>query len=294
MNRRSFSAVLAGGFMAAAAAQEALGFRWEEAPGGKLRLIEDGRHVLDYNYGPQLKPGVAEDRRREGYIYPLHTPAGVSPLDDFPEDHPHHRGLFWAWMSITHDGKTYDIWTLKPGIEHRFHQFPHRGVSGDSGSLVVENGWYAGGRLIVRETVKITAHRAAGNERNVDLALTLEATDGNVILAGSPEDGKGYGGLSLRFAPRTDTRILTPEGIVTANENEVPHAWAALEAIYNGERASIRVISNPANTGHPPGWCLRPYGFVGANFPGFKSRTLTPGTPLVLEYRVSARDGALP
>lgn len=290
MNRRSFSAILAGGFVARLGGEQPRGFRWENTAGGKLRLFEDGEHVLDYNYGLQLKPGVAEDRRRGGYIYPLLTPAGVNPLDDFPADHPHHRGLFWAWMSITHEGKTYDLWTLKPGIEHRFHRFLERGAREDSASLAVENGWYTGNQLIVREAVKVRVSRAVGNLRNLDLELELDATRGVVVLAGSPENGKGYGGLSLRFAPRTETRIFTPEGLVAANENEIPHASAALEAVYGGKRAGIRITSDAANPGHPPGWCLRPYGFVGANFPGYRNFSLTPHDPLKLQYRVTVYD----
>lgn len=275
-------------------AQEAGGFAWKEAPGGKLRLNENGRHALDYNYGPQLKPGVPEDRRREGYIYPLYSPAGVNPLDDFPADHFHHRGVFWAWMSIGFEGKTYDLWTLKPGIEHRFHKFLKRSASASSAALRVENGWYVSGRLIVREIVDIAVPRSSGNARDVDLAVALEAIASDVTIAGSPEDAKGYGGLCVRFGPRAETRILTPEGAVSENENEVPHAWAAMEALFNGKRAGLRVTSDPANPRHPPGWCLRPYGFVGANFPGLQPYALAPGKPLALRYRVTVYDGTRP
>ncbi len=292
--RRRFALIsLAGCLTTPFAAQGADGFEWKEAPGGKLRLMENGRQALDYNYGPQLKPGVPQDRRREGYIYPLHTPAGVNPLDDFPKDHYHHRGVFWAWMSIGFEGRTYDLWTLKPGIEHLFHQFLKRDASKNAATLRVENGWYVANRLIVRETVDLKAPRSSGNKREIELTIALEATASDVVIAGSPEDAKGYGGLCVRFGPRTETRILTPEGPVAQNENEVPHAWAAMEAVFDGKRAGLRVTSDPSNPRHPPGWCLRPYGFVGANFPGLKPYTLTPGTPLKLRYRVTVYDGTL-
>ena len=269
-------------------------FRWEEAGGGKLRLMQGASTVLDYNYGPQLKPGVPEDRRREGYIYPLYTPAGVSPLDDFPEDHYHHRGVFWAWMWIRYQGKAYDIWTLKPGIEHRFHKIIEKTGGENSAYLGVENGWYVGGKLIVRETVDITVDRAIENKRDLEVAVTLEATESTVEIAGSPDQAKGYGGLCVRFAPREQTRILTPEGEVREDENEVPHAWAALEGFFGAKRAGVRIESDPGNPGHPPGWCLRPYGFVGANFPGVDPVALKPGEALGLTYTVTVYDGQLP
>ncbi len=72
-------------------------FAWKDAGGGKMELQERGAPVLVYNYGPQWKQSAPEDKRRCCYIFPIYTPAGVSMLDDFPEDHWHHRGLFWAW-----------------------------------------------------------------------------------------------------------------------------------------------------------------------------------------------------
>jgi hypothetical protein len=145
----------------------------------------------------------------------------------------------------------------------------------------------------VRETVDITVDRAIQNQRSLDLAIALEAVEKDVTIAGSPDQAKGYGGLCVRFAPRTDTRILTPEGPVMKDENEVPHAWAALEALYGGKRAGVRISSDSSNPKHPPGWCLRPYGFVGANFPGVQPHTLSPGKPLNLSYQVTVYDGTL-
>ena len=75
-------------------------------------LREGSRTVLVYNSKPQLRPGVPEDRRRCCYIYPLYTPSGVEVLDDFPADHFHHRGLFWAWPVVEIGGKKYDGWMM--------------------------------------------------------------------------------------------------------------------------------------------------------------------------------------
>jgi Methane oxygenase PmoA len=75
-----------------------------------MQLQERGAPALIYNYGPQWKQGAPEDRRRCRYIFPFYTPAGVSMLDDFPQDHFHHRGLFLAWPVVETGGKTYDLW----------------------------------------------------------------------------------------------------------------------------------------------------------------------------------------
>ena len=83
---------------------------------------ENGSPVFVYNYGMMLKKGVAEDRTRCCYLHPVYAPNGVILTDDFPEDHPHHRGINWTWPVVTVDGKTYDLWTIK-GILARFEKW---------------------------------------------------------------------------------------------------------------------------------------------------------------------------
>ena len=52
-------------------------FAWKDIGDGRMELREGGKVALVYNYGPQLKAGAPEDRRRCCYIFPLDTPAGV-------------------------------------------------------------------------------------------------------------------------------------------------------------------------------------------------------------------------
>ena len=101
------------------------------------------------------------------------------------------------------------MWTLKPGIEHRFHQFLKRDASKNAATLRVENGWYVANRLIVRETVDLKAPRSSGDKREIELAIALEATASDVVIAGSPEDAKGYAACACASVRKK--RILTPE-----------------------------------------------------------------------------------
>ncbi|MEJ5368149.1 MAG: DUF6807 family protein [Bryobacteraceae bacterium] len=266
---------------------------WRELPGQRVEVLDGGKPALVYNYGPQLPAGVPEDRRRCCYIYPAYTPAGVSVLDDFPRDHYHHHGLFWAWPVVeTPSGKA-DLWMYR-GIEHRFEGWIRRDPREGAAQLVAENGWYMRGAKIVREVVEILVHPAQGAERRVDVALEWEALKEPVTLRGSQEAGKSYGGFSARFAPREGTRIVTSEGAVEKDEDLTPHRWAELEASYGGRRAALRITPHEGNPGVPYQWCLRQYGFVGASFPGKTAEsngyTLEPGVPLRLRFTVTLRD----
>lgn len=251
---------------------------WKALGDGRLELRDGGRAVMVYNSGPLLKTGVPEDRRRCCYIFPVYSPGGVSMLDDFPKDHYHHRGLFWGWPVVeTAEGKT-DIWMMK-GIGHRLVRI----VSKKGGELVVENGWFAGEKELVRERVLIRAERAG--EFRVELTLT--ALGGEVTLRGSQEKGKSYGGFSARFAEREGTLIRTSEGEISKDEDLVNHAWAEMSGVYGGRVATLRIASDL-----PSQWCLRKYGFVGASIPGDKPMTLQPAKPVTLGFTVSVRDGA--
>lgn len=262
---------------------------WKDLGDGRIQLTEAGKPYLVYNAGPQLKPGAPEDRRRCCYIFPVHTPAGVSMLDDFPKDHYHHRGLFWGWPEVETSAGKSDIWMIK-GIEPRFV----RRLQMAGPTLEVENGWFIGDKRLVRETVRIDAKPATRESRTFTVTLTLEALAEPVTLRGSHEKGKSYGGFSARFAERTHTVITSADGPVPKDEDLNPHRWAQMEAVYGGRKATLRITPDPANPGAPYQWCLRQYGFVGASFPGrtesVQSYTLQPGTPLRLKFSVTVSD----
>jgi hypothetical protein len=264
-------------------------FVWKDVGDGRLALTERGNPVLVYNYGPQLKGGAPENRRRCCYIYPLYTPSGVSMLDDFPKDHWHHRGLFWAWPVVETEGKTYDEWMNMTVKDHTTKPPVTKG-----GRLQVENTWQLDGRDIVREGVVLTALPSQGDAREITVELTLEALANPVTLKGSREAGKSYGGFSARFAEREDTILRADGETLSKDEDLTPRHWAELEGTYGGKKAVLRITPDASDLGAPYQWCLRKYGFVGASFPGRTSTedgfTLQPHKPLKLTFQVRIVD----
>ena len=258
-------------------------FTWTDSD-GRLELRDGGKPVIAYNYGPQLRNGAPEVKRRSGYVHPVWAPNGIVVTDDFPKDHWHHRGIFWAWPVIDYSGRKYDMWTLTGGIAARHEKWLER-KDGTRPRLAAENGWYVGEERIARETVRLTVEPLKGNERRMHYQMTLEALK-PFTMAGM-QDGKGYGGFNVRFAPRTGTVVRTDKGVEAKDTDLVPHAWAELEATYEGKRARLRVESDPANPGHPQGWCLRHYGFLGANHPGLTPVLMEPDKPMNLRYTVT-------
>jgi hypothetical protein len=262
------------------------GFEFRDISPASIELREAGQPVYVYNHGMMLAPGAPENRRRAGYLHPVYAPNGVIVTDDFPRDHWHHRGIFWAWPIVLVDGKRHDQW-MAATPQTRLERWLEKKTSAAEAVLAAENGWYLGDRKIAVETVRITAHPVRGGKRVLDFELVFAASGAPLEIAGSPDNNKGYGGFSVRFAPRQNTVITTEAGREAKDTDMVPHAWAQLEADYGGRRAALRIDDDPSNPGSPNGWCLRHYGFLGVNFPGLRPFRLVPGQPLRLKYRVT-------
>jgi len=286
--RRAASLIL----FLSAAMLSAADFAWQDIAGAMV-LTEDGKPALAYKHAAALAPGAPEDRRRCCYLFPVMTPAGVSPLDDFPTDHYHHRGLFWSWPVVEAEGQRYDIWLVK-GIAARTVGPVSARIANGRAYLEANNGWFAGERQLVKEQVRVEVLPAAGPTRTLRVELQFEAVSVPVTLRGSQEKGKSYGGFSARFAPREDTILRADGERLKRDEDLIPHKWAELEAVYKGQRALVRITPDEKNPLAPYQWCLRAYGFVGASFPGrtetVQGYTLEPGKPLRLAFTVTLTD----
>ncbi len=266
-------------------------FAFRAVDAKSLELTENGAPVFVYNHGTMLAPGAPADRARCCYLHPVYAPNGVVITDDFPKDHFHHRGISWMWPVVIVDGQKYDLWTIK-GILARSEKMENRAVGRDHAELSLRNGWYIGERKVVEENVQIIVHPTVDGRRDIDFSMTFKPVGADVQIAGSPDENKGYGGFNIRFPPREGTRIDTASGRDVKDSDLVPNAWAELTATYGGKPASARITVDPKSAGFPNGWCLRHYGFLGANFPGLKPYKLEAAAPLAMKFTVTLGDGS--
>ena len=268
-----------------------------------LQLTENGKPVFVYNYGDILKPGFPERLRRSTYLHPVFAPDGTIVTDDFNKDHPHHRGIFWAWEEVTVNGKKDDVWTVK-GYKDKFVAWKTQETNADNARLVVENGWFNGDKKFVNETVEIVTHPLKDKQRVIDFVLSFEATDQPVLISGTHdvEKGfgpKGYGGFAFRTPPRDGgpkkTTITTDKGVLPKDGILTPTPWAAVSGLFNGKLETIRIDDNAANPGFPTnGWLLRhSFAMLNVSYPGLTPLTLEHGKPLVLKYTVTISSDAV-
>src|SRR5438876_11884609 len=72
-----------------------------------LTVMSGDREVLRYQLKKPAEVKLPVDSG--GYFHPVTTPSGVVVTDAAPSDHPHHRGIFLAWVEM-HGKKDADFW----------------------------------------------------------------------------------------------------------------------------------------------------------------------------------------
>jgi hypothetical protein len=265
------------------------GFRFTNTTDKSVALFEGTRPVFVYNHG-KIDGGVATNRARSTYVHPIYGLDGEVLTDDFPKDHDYHRGLFWGWSHVTVGTQHYDLWSLR-GIEQRFERWLARDATATA-SLGVQNGWYIGERKVVQEQVWLRAGPSSKDERVIDVELTWVPVGEPLTLRGA--EGKSYGGLTLRFAPRTNAVITTPLGQGDKDLVVTRLPWADFSARFGGraEQSGSGLFVAPDHPDFPPEWMTRHYGLLCVGWPGVKAKTFQPGETIRCRYRLWIHRGA--
>src|SRR5688500_12187441 len=79
----------------------------EQTPDAVIFKNHAGQAQLRY----ELNPGVHKNLTVQSacYFHPFTTPAGMVVTEVAPDDHPHHRGIFFAFVEM-HGEKDADFW----------------------------------------------------------------------------------------------------------------------------------------------------------------------------------------
>lgn len=238
---------------------------------------------------------------RNNYVHPLMSLDGDVLTEDFPADHLHHRGIFWAWHQLlVGEERVGDGWTLE-GFETIVSRVAPR-VRPDRATVDVTVHWTAPGfrrgvPFLVEQT-RITAYRASRDARPIDFEIGLRALVPGVRLGGS-EDEKGYGGFSPRLR-MPEGLVFTAEGgsVTPQNLQVTAGPWMDLSGPFGsgGEVSGVAILVHPGNPDFPQPWILRQSrSMQNAVFPGRGTVTVPTAEPLVLRYRlVVHRGGADP
>ena len=247
--------------------------------------------------GPKDKQG---EFSRCNYIHPLYGPDGTRLTEDFPVDHPHHRGVFWAWHQILIDGKPIsDGWELK-NFQQKVTsiEFKRQNELGILNATVnwLSPLWKNGSEAYLQEKTKITMYPQTGNYRRMDFEIQLKALTDRLSIGGS-DDEKGYGGFSVRLKLPADVQFSGING-------PVEPANTAIDAgnmmnisgsfLKEEKKGGVVILSNPENTAPSTQWILRNAASMqNAVYPGRQPVSIPFDQPLTLKYSLLIYQGEL-
>lgn len=239
--------------------------------------------------------------KRGGYLHPIATPSGKVVTDDFPPNHVHHHGVWWAWTSTVFDGRKPDFWNMGDGkgrVEfesvdqtwsgavHGGFRTRHRYVDLTSGQPVT----------VLNEAWRVTAFAPKAGSRYWMFDLVAEhrcATDKELKL---PE--YRYGGVGLRgnwaWNGEGKALFLTSDGETDrVKGNTARGRWCDMGGMLDGERVGIAILCHPGNFRAPQPMRLHPtepfFNFAPQQA---GNMAIQPGETFVAQYRFVVHDGA--
>lgn len=218
-----------------------------------------GQPVLQYHVA-RVEPPADIDRRygRSGHIHPARTPAGRIVTDQFPPDHAHQSGLFFAFTKTEFEGRTPNFWDLHGGtglVRCRevklvqggavFGEFEvvheHVDLSGPSEQVALRELW----------TVRVWNLPQTSRGAFVCDVISRVATAGSSPLVVKQYH---YGGMALRGARGwtvDNSRFVTAEGQGRADGNHTRPRWCDLAGPVEGETAGLAIMTHPDNLRFP-------------------------------------------
>ena len=273
-----------------------------QQPALKTRVTADGvlitegdAKVLFYQRATKSKGGK---HARANYVHPLYDLGGNVLTEDFPADHLHHRGIFWAWHQLWVDDKMIgDGWIAKD-IRWDVHDLQtFRGKDGSVSIVVAVDWkspqWHNGKKALVKEATSIRVYPREGNFRKLDFNIHLKAVEPNTRLGGA-DNVKGYGGFSTRIKLPKGIRFTGEKGHVTPQRTPVVAGpWMDMTARFDKSGMSgLTILCHPKSTGYPQPWILRnKVSMQNPVWPGQHAKPLPIDRPLTLRYRLILHKG---
>ena len=231
--------------------------------GATLRITIDGKPFSDYHYQNVSRP----------FFYPVIGPKEIPLTRNWPmgdglgeeHDHPHHRSLWYAHGDIN----GVDFWS----------ESQNAGTTVHAGFLEIESGAESGtirtsnqlrskdGEVVATDERTMTIHARDGEARVMDFSITINASNGEVVLGDTKE-----GSMGVRLTPTMRLKGKVGKGHIVNSAGDRDGdtwgkraAWCDYYGPVNGETVGVAIFDHPDNPRHPTWWHVRDYGLFAAN-----------------------------
>ena len=261
-------------------------------------LFKEGKDsICFYQRNPRDKEGQYS---RCNYFHPLYELDGSRITEDFPADHLHHRGVFWAWHQILiNDKPVADGWELK-NYEQKVTNIEfktQKGVGIFTTEVVWKSPlWKGGSEYFLKENNVVMIYPRKGNYRRIDFEIQLNPLVDHLSIGGS-DDEKGYSGFSIRLKLPEEVLFSDLQGAVEPM-NAAVIAGNAMKIdgrfLKNGGNGGVLIYSNPGNPKPSNRWILRKSASMqNVAYPGRNPITIPMDHPLTLNYSLLIYRGNL-
>lgn len=250
---------------------------WSSTEQG-YQLTEGGVPRFFYQSATKSQDG---NYPRANYIHPLYDVKGALISEDFPEDHPHHHGIFWAWHQLYVDGKRMaDPW-ISEGISWQVTDVMPTVIDDEHAQLKAKVAWMVDGAAVVEETVLLRYERVDPELYRLTVEVQLKPLVPNVQIGGS-EDAKGYGGFSPRIKLADGVGFFDRNGAVIPKELPVAGGPWMNVTQGNPEDPGVVILGEPEKLPSYQGWILRAKNSMqNMAFPGKNPITLPASAPFL-------------
>ena len=268
--------------------------------GPVVRVTASGKPVLTYQAEPGEFPraDIKPIFRRGGYIHPVYTPEGRAITDDYPVDHPHHHGIWWAWTKTEYDGRQPDFWNMGAStgridfdsLDAMWSGQVHGGLTATTRFTDVTGGRF---EVVLKDRWDVRVYAPDAGVTVFDIVSTQNLAGAKPLVL--PE--YRYGGLGVRGHIQWNgkgekTVFLTSEGKTRADGNGTTARWTHMGGLLDGRPAGIAILDHPSNFRSPQPTRLNPdnpfFNYAPSVAGVWK---IEPGKPYVSRYRFLTYEG---
>jgi hypothetical protein len=232
---------------------------------------------------------------RNNYFHPVYDLDGNVITEDFPEDHLHHRGIFWAWHQVLIDGKKIcDPWDIK-NFRQTVRDIEFRLTERRNGELKYTSYWFTNDQTddpFMRIKTKVTVHPRKMRYRQIDFKLEIQPLEEGLSLGGS-DNVKGYGGFSFRLKTNEKTKFFNASGNQITPRNTAIDGGNYVNIINPLQKRGVVIYQSPSNP-EISGWILRQDNSAqNCAWPGRQPVSLAVDKPVTLQYSILIHNGKL-
>jgi len=265
----------------------------------RLEIKVRGRQVFSFVAEPAglPAPDIKPVFLRGGYIHPVYTPKGKIVTDDYPSDHYHHHGIWFAWTKTEFEGKHPDFWNVGDGtgrvdfekvgktwsgpVYAGFTSFQkYVALTGDALKTALNEDW------------DVRVYDLGSDYFVFDIIATQECASTSPLIL----EEYRYGGMGVRgnreWKDKTKVSFLTSEGKTRADGNATPARWCHIGGTVDGQLVGLAVLDHPSNFRAPVPVRIHPddpyFNYAPSQLGRFQ---IDPGKKFVLRYRYVVSDG---